>query len=178
MEQVTAHLVKQARKGDREAFTQLMLANEQMLSRIAMSLLHHPEDAADAVQDTVLEVWQNLEQLKSPRYFKTWLVRVLIHKCYRIGTLRGKHVHVQLEESLDYAQQKDLDQCLDIHAVLEALGESDRLILGLYYYDGFSVKEIASALEVSESCVKQRLHRSRERFKSVYLQKEAFCHEP
>ena len=49
MDQNTARLVKLARKGDQEAFTQLMLAHEQMLSRVAMSFLKDPEDAADAV---------------------------------------------------------------------------------------------------------------------------------
>lgn len=47
-------LVKLARKGDREAFTQLVVANERMLSRVAMATLKNPDDAADAVQDTVL----------------------------------------------------------------------------------------------------------------------------
>ena len=42
-------LVKRARKGDREAFTQLVVANERMLSRVAMATLKNPDDAADAV---------------------------------------------------------------------------------------------------------------------------------
>lgn len=55
-------LVKLARKGDREAFTQLVVANERMLSRVAMATLKNPDDAADAVQDTVLQLgkaWGN-----------------------------------------------------------------------------------------------------------------------
>ena len=76
-------LVKLARKGDREAFTQLVVANERMLSRVAMATLKNPDDAADAVQDTVLQAWESLGQLRQPRYFKTWLVRILRNKCYR-----------------------------------------------------------------------------------------------
>lgn len=53
-------LVKLARKGDREAFTQLVVANERMLSRVAMATLKNPDDAADAVQDTVLQAWESL----------------------------------------------------------------------------------------------------------------------
>ena len=54
MEQRAERLVRRARNGDTEAFTQLILRNEEMLSRVALSLLHNMEDAADAVQDAIL----------------------------------------------------------------------------------------------------------------------------
>ena len=50
MEQRAERLVRRARNGDTEAFTQLILRNEEMLSRVALSLLHNMEDAADAVE--------------------------------------------------------------------------------------------------------------------------------
>ena len=92
-------LVKLARKGDREAFTQLVVANERMLSRVAMATLKNPDDAADAVQDTVLQAWESLGQLRQPRYFKTWVVRILLNKCYRISAQRSLYAHSQLEET-------------------------------------------------------------------------------
>lgn len=92
-------LVKLARKGDREAFTQLVVANERMLSRVAMATLKNPDDAADAVQDTVLQAWESLGQLRQARYFKTWVVRILLNKCYRISAQRSLYAHSQLEEN-------------------------------------------------------------------------------
>ncbi|MGI6254415.1 MAG: RNA polymerase sigma factor [Acutalibacter sp.] len=177
MELETLRLVKQARKGDSDAFTRLMLANEQTLSRVAMSLLKNTEDAADAVQDTILAAWQSLDQLRQARYFNTWLVRILINKCYRISSLRNKHSHSQLEDALEHSPQPDWDEALDIRATLGNLKEEDRLILGLFYYDGLSVRDISKALEVSEECVKQRLHRGRKRFRTAYLKKEELCHD-
>ena len=70
MEQELPRLVRKSQKGDREAFTQLLLECEQMLSRVAMAILQDPEDAADAVQDAVLAAWESLGQLRQPRYFK------------------------------------------------------------------------------------------------------------
>ena len=58
------------KKGDREAFTQLLLECEQMLSRVAMAILQDPEDAADAVQDAVLAAWESLGQLRQPPIFQ------------------------------------------------------------------------------------------------------------
>ena len=177
MDQTILRLVSLARKGDQEAFTQLILAQEQLLSRVAMSFLKDPEDAADAVQDTVLAAWQNLDQLKQARFFKTWLVRILINKCYRVSALRNKHIHSQLEAALDCLEQPNWDQALDVRAALDSMKETDRLILGLFYYDGLSVRDIATALGVSQDCVKQRLYQGRKRFRTAYLKKEVTCHD-
>ena len=170
-------LVKLARKGDREAFTQLVVANERMLSRVAMATLKNPDDAADAVQDTVLQAWESLGQLRQARYFKTWVVRILLNKCYRISAQRSLYAHSQLEETLLAGEQPDWDQSLDVASALQAMGEQDRLLLGLFYFDRLSTREIAQALGLSESCVRQRLHRGRKRLQAIYTEKEELCHE-
>ena len=170
-------LVKLARKGDREAFTQLVVANERMLSRVAMATLKNPDHAADAVQDTVLQAWESLGQLRQPRYFKTWVVRILLNKCYRISAQRSLYAHSQLEETLLAGEQPDWDQSLDVASALQAMGEQDRLLLGLFYFDRLSTREIAQALGLSESCVRQRLHRGRKRFQAIYTEKQHLCHE-
>ena len=171
MEQELLRLVKLARAGDREAFTQLVLSQEGMLSRVAMATLKNPDDAA------VLEAWQGIEKLRQPRYFKTWLVRILMTKCYHISSLRSKHNHSPLEEALDAGSLPDWDQALDVGSTLRSLRPEDQMILGLFYYDGLSVRDIAKALGISEDSVKQRLHRGRKRFQAAYLEKEELCHE-
>ena len=178
MEQKLPRLVRKSQKGDREAFTQLLLECEQMLSRVAMAILQDPEDAADAVQDAVLAAWESLGQLRQPRYFKTWFERhQVIAFGARIGALRNKHSHTQLEDALRGEESPDWDRMLDVNAALGSLAEQDRMLLGLFYCDGLSVREIAQALEVSEACVRQRLHRGRKRFQTAYLEKEELCHE-
>lgn len=52
--------------------------------RTAIAILMNDADAADAIQDTILSCWEKLDTLREPRYFKTWLTRILIHKCYDI----------------------------------------------------------------------------------------------
>lgn len=60
MERISPALVRQARKGDPQAFTQLILQHEQILSRVSLSILKDPDDAADAVQDAILAAWQEM----------------------------------------------------------------------------------------------------------------------
>ena len=170
-------LVKRAKKGDKEAFILLMDHHRQMLYNTALLVLHREDDALDAIQDTILACWENLPSLQKDRYFKTWLVRILLNKCYRISAQRSLYAHSQLEETLLAGEQPDWDQSLDVASALQAMGEQDRLLLGLFYFDGLSTREIAQALGLSESCVRQRLHRGRKRFQAIYTEKEELCHE-
>mgnify|MGYP002931735043 FL=1 len=105
------------------------------------------------------------------------MVRILLNKCYRISAQRSLYAHSQLEETLLAGEQPDWDQSLDVASALQAMGEQDRLLLGLFYFDRLSTREIAQALGLSESCVRQRLHRGRKRFQAIYTEKEELCHE-
>ena len=166
-------LVKLARKGDREAFTQLVVTNERMLSRVAMATLKNPDDAADAVQDTVLQAWESLGQLRQARYFKTWVVRILLNKCADIQ--RGQSHYAFVEELPESAEEPDWDTRVDVRRAMAKLGDQDQLILSLFYYDDFSVRQIAEALSLSEGAVRTRLTRSRDRFKKSFLQEKGEC---
>lgn len=161
-------LVEQAWEGDRNAFTTLVLQNEGILNRVALSVLGNPEDAADAVQEAVFSAWKHLGALRKPQYFRTWLTRILLRECYRILDWRVKHSHDSLEELQMPAAEPDQDDALDVRSVLNRLSREERLVLGLYYQDGLSVKEISLALGITGSAAKQRLYRSRKRFQQIY----------
>lgn len=171
MELKTEKLVRRAQKGDKEAFLELMEREKHALTRAAMAIVHSEEDAADALSETVLTAFTKLCTLREPRYFKTWLTRVLICHCYEI--LKGRKRSVPLESLPEEGREEDWDRAVDIRESLSVLAENDRLILTLRYLDGFSVREIASLLSAKENTVKTRLMRGRERFRKVYLEREA-----
>ena len=92
---MTDQLVRRAQRGDKDAFVALMEQYKAALYRAARAILHSDEDAADAIQETVLEAWRSLPKLEAPRYCKTWLTRVLIYNCYDI--LRRKKRETPVE---------------------------------------------------------------------------------
>ena len=65
---------------------------------------------------------------------------------------------------------------MDVQAALDTMKPEDKMLLGLFYRDRLSVREIAKALDVSENCVKQRLSRSRKRFRVIFSEKEGLIH--
>jgi RNA polymerase sigma factor (sigma-70 family) len=159
-------LVKQAQAGDKEAFIDLIEHCKQALYKTAIAMLKNDADAADAIQDTVLKCYENLRGLREPRFFKTWLTRILINQCKKIMKQRRNVVslyeHPELEcEGADTSQGEFLE-------LLNQLEEQYRIVLYLHYVEEFSVKEIGVILELNENTVKTRLSRGRTKLKKIY----------
>ena len=75
-------LVRKAQRGDKNAFMALIEKNQLALYRAAKAILHREEDVEDAVQETICKAFYKLSDLRQPKYFKTWLTRILINCCY------------------------------------------------------------------------------------------------
>ena len=68
--------VKKAQRHDKDAFTELMQLYMKDMYRTAIAILMNEEDAADALQDTILTCWEKLYTLRKPEFFKTWMRRM------------------------------------------------------------------------------------------------------
>ncbi len=159
-------LVKRARSGDKEAFVQLMEESKLSLRAAARAILKDEEDVADAMQETVLTAFQKLCTLREEKYFKTWLIRILINHCY---TILRRRKTVPLSDFLpEESKENNWDDILDVRTALEETSAGDRLVLTLFYVEDMSQREIGRVLGISENAVKQRLARGRSHFKSIY----------
>ena len=69
---------------DKQTFTDLVLDAEHTLYRVSKTILREDHDCEDAVQEAILKAYQKLDTLREERYFRTWLIRILINECYRI----------------------------------------------------------------------------------------------
>lgn len=159
-------LVRKAQNGSKDAFVALIDKNRMALYRAAKAILHREEDVEDAVQEAVCRAFRQMGSLKQPRYFKTWLTRILINCCYDL--LRDQKGIVSLELLPEEGREEERETTLDVRETLAALGENDRLILTLYYLNDHSVKDISHLLSISEGAVKQRLVHGRKRFRTAY----------
>ncbi len=169
-------LVKKAQNGDKEAFLALVQEQELPLYRAAKAVLRREADVEDAVQEAVLRAFYKIGDLRQPKYFKTWLTRILLNCCYDV--LRTQRGIVSLDLLPDLGEEQDRDTALDVRETLAALGENDRLILTLFYLNDMAVKDIAGLLQISQSAVKQRLVTGRRHFKEQYEARERRAAEP
>ncbi|RDY26706.1 sigma-70 family RNA polymerase sigma factor [Romboutsia weinsteinii] len=159
-------LIKRAKKGDKNAFVQLMKENELSLYKVAKSILKNDEDVADAMQETILSALENISSLKQDKYFKTWLTRILINKCNTI--LRKNSKTIQLKEYFDAGYTENFIQSISIKEGIQTLSDEQKLVLHLYYVMGFNSREISELLNEKESTVKVRLSRSRNKLKDFF----------
>ena len=163
-------LVEKAVRGDADAFLELMEMNSLSMYKTARGLLKNDNDVSDAIQDTILTSFEKIHKLKNPQYFKTWLIRILINECNQI--LRHyKKVNTIEQVPETPRQDKSLAE-FEFKEMLEQVDEKYRVILVLYYEQGFKISEIAELLELNENTVKTRLARAREQIRSAYFQED------
>lgn len=152
-------LVKRAKSGDEEAFIQLMESQSDCMYKMAKTILKNEEDVADAMAETVLTCWEKLTTLKKNRYVKTWIIRILLNKCYDL--LRKKELLWTEDAGLEMGVREDGYGKAEWEQVLQTLDEKYRLVMLLYYVDGFKIREISEILDIPAATVKTRLVRGR-----------------
>lgn len=175
-------LIKKALSGDTDAFLELMDINQPAMLRIAHGFFSQEEDIADAIQDTILDAFEHLSSLKEPRYFKTWLIRILINNCNHIYTRNKKYVPIE-ENTVDFTKtsQKKVASESEVsahdpdtplyrfHELLSYISEENRLCFQLYYGEELSTREIADILHMKESTVRSRMHREKLKLKTKLI---------
>ncbi len=163
-------LVEKAVRGDADAFLELMEMNSLSMYKTARGILKNDNDVSDAIQDTILTSFEKIHKLKNPQYFKTWLIRILINECNQI--LRHYKKVNTIEEVPETPRQDKTLAEFEFKEMLEQVDEKYRVILVLYYEQGFKISEIAELLELNENTVKTRLARAREQIRSAYFQED------
>ena len=159
-------LVQKAKQHDKTAFTVLIEQNTKSMYKVAKAILKNDEDVADALQDTILTCWEKIGTLEKNEFFKTWLIRILINKCNVI--YRQKVSWVSEEQFPEYSVSENQYTYVEWCQLLECLEEKYRIVIVLYYVEGFKVREIAKILKVSEGTVKGRLVTAREKVEKLY----------
>ena len=161
------NLVKKAKSGDSNAFSQLIRMNTQSMYKVAWAYLKNDEDVADAISETILNCYEKLSTLKKDSYFKTWMIRILINECNKILSHYKKF---NWDEEIPLIGQMDMS--IAEFEFKEMLGRIDapyRIILLLYYVEGFRISEIAEILDLNKNTVKTRLSRGRQQAKKEYF---------
>lgn len=158
-------LVVKAMEHNSDAFTSLMQYFSKDMYRTAIAILMNDEDAADAIQDTILTCWEKLETLREVRFFKTWMTRILINKCYDIKKQRIDKVSFEECEEL---VASECNQNEELSEILFQLEERYRLPMMLFYGEGYKITEIAQMLNIPKSTVQTRLARGREKIATYF----------
>ena len=153
------HILAQARRGELDAFEELVRRYEKRVYAIALRSAGSPEDAADITQDVFLRAWRSIESFRGDSGFSTWLFRITMNICV-------DHARHRQTQPQTMALTNDEDEERPIHD-----SEEHRRIVLLRDVSGMSYTEIAEILEISEGTVKSRLARARIALRKVLLKR-------
>lgn len=160
---------------DHQKFTELVLEAEATLYHIAKSILGNDCDCADAVQEAILKAFGNLHKLKKEQYFKTWLCRILINECYRMYHDRKRQI--TFESYMESVHPAEQTEDRELYTAIMNLEENLRLVIVLYYFEGFQTAEVAKILKIPRGTVKSRLSRARKALRTAMEEQEAYVNE-
>lgn len=151
---------------NKNKFGELILHSQDSLYRIAKSILYKDDDCYDAIQEAIIKGFTNLHSLKNDKYAKTWLIRILINECNEI--LRHNSKEDYLDDKTFEISYEAQDYSFLYEAVMK-LSKEYRICIVLFYIEGYKIKEIASIINSTESAVKKRLSRAKQKLRD-YLE--------
>jgi RNA polymerase sigma-70 factor, ECF subfamily len=175
-------LIARAQQGDRAAFEALVQRYDRDVLRLALNLLHSPEDARDVYQEAFLKVYRNIHRFRLDSSFYTWLYRIVTNAC--LDHIRRRRVrpedqapvsasalHGDLPERDFFDRQSDSsadpEQILlgqeigeRIDRALAVLSPRERMIFELKHKQGMRLRAIGEALGTTEETVKNSLFRA------------------
>ncbi|WMI81789.1 RNA polymerase sigma factor [Anaerotignum sp. MB30-C6] len=181
----SAELVHQLQQGNQKAFEQLFELYKVKAVRTAYLMTGNKTLADDIAQETFVQCYLKIQTLKDPERFKTWFFKCLTRIAWKMASKEKTAVPVEnifeFNNATDSEQveldflKKELSE--EIMTVINTLDAKQRTTILLYYYNEFSVSEIATIMDCFEGTVKSRLHAARKNLKKRLSQKKTYLKE-
>ncbi len=173
-------LVAKIKKGDMNAFDELVDLYNKRVANIAYSLLSDREDALDAAQEVFIKVYRNIANFRGESSVSTWIYKITKNVCTdmlrkRKGNIISLDSDDEDEPKLEISDESTAPEHIaernaQIEAVRRAvsmLDENMRMVITLFDINGLSYEETATVLKCPVGTVKSRLYRAREQLRKI-----------
>ncbi|MBQ4629075.1 MAG: sigma-70 family RNA polymerase sigma factor [Clostridia bacterium] len=178
--------LEKLKTGDEQAFEAFIRENQTRVYRIALSLVHNPQDAEDIAQETFVKVYMSISSFNGQSAITTWMYRIVYNLAVDFLKKHGKRAKVT--KTLDDPEDPELlilsDESFlpeeafekkqmkrDLYEALKTLPDEQRELIELKDIHGFSYEEIVAMTSLKEGTLKSRLNRGRLALKN-YLSKK------
>lgn len=164
-------LLQRVRNKDKEAFEELYKQYAEYAMRVATVVTKSSASASDAVQETFIRVYYNLDKFKPGRPFEPWFYRILINECNRILKSGAKlsYISDHIEDGIDISKEDEhnFEEYEELYRAIKALDIKFRTAIVLKYLKGFKEAEIAEIMDLNINTVKSRLFKGRQKLKKL-----------
>ncbi|MDE7184190.1 MAG: sigma-70 family RNA polymerase sigma factor [Lachnospiraceae bacterium] len=150
----------------RQTVQELATSYQSSLFAAAFNICKNAQDAEDAVQDTFVQYYTSKKEFESEQHIRAWLLRVAVNKAKNITRTFWRRNKLSIEDYIE-TLVFETPEAETLFETVMRLPEKYRIVLHLYYYEEYTVREIAEILKLSESNVKIRLSRGRAMLKEI-----------
>jgi RNA polymerase sigma factor (sigma-70 family) len=168
--------IDRVKQGDREAFSWVVDRYGDMVYTLCLRMLSVEADAEDAAQEIFVKAFRFIQGFQERSKFSTWLYRIAYNHCISVIRKNVKVIDLVDELPDEEGGEEDLngidllsgeERKRYLQMALEALPETDAVVINLFYYDELSLEEIAEVTGLSSSNIRIKLHRSRKKMYRV-----------
>ncbi|MCB0505332.1 MAG: RNA polymerase sigma factor [Cyclobacteriaceae bacterium] len=170
-------LITLLQEGNHRYFSEFTNRYEKYIFQKCKSYVKNKDSAEDLCQEVLIKVFLQLPGFRHEARFSTWLFIIIHNTCVDFLRKNKKKVHVVLTEKLadevssivDYDEELPEEKTIEIlESLLEELSHEEKLILLLKYKEKHPIRDIQISMGLSESAVKMRLLRAKEKLNKMY----------
>lgn len=174
-------LLEGCKKGDRKAQENLYKTLSSRMMGLCMRYARDRVEAEDILQMGFVKVFQKVSEFRGEGSFEGWIKRIMVNTAIEAYRKNQRNLNVvDIDEVYDYAQSTfDMSglELKDLLKLVQQLSTGYRLVFNLYVMEGFSHKEIAEQLGISEGASKSQLSRARAILKEKIIKMEGLNYE-
>lgn len=181
MERSDRDLVRESRRGDKDAFRELVERHQRKIVSVALGMVQNRDDALELTQETFVKAYENLSKFKGESSFYTWLYRIAVNLAidYRRRGRRFAYVPIsgrqdggpdELESTLPAKQLSDPYHQARVHELGERVSQAideltpdHKAVILLREVEGLSYEDISRVMQCSKGTVMSRLHYARKK---------------
>ncbi|MCC5910129.1 MAG: RNA polymerase sigma factor [Clostridiaceae bacterium] len=164
-------LIGLIKEGDKEAFKMLYDQYAEYAIRVSMTITKNKAVAADAVQETFIRVYNNIDTFDENKPFEPWLYRILINECNRILKSQSKTIpmgdYLESGSSVVEEDSYKFEEYEELYTAIKELDDINKIPIVLKYLKGFTEVEIADILNLNVNTIKSRLFKGRKKLKEM-----------
>ncbi|MEG0772484.1 sigma-70 family RNA polymerase sigma factor [Clostridium sp.] len=160
-------------KVDGKLLQNLINVDKQRLYRIAFMYVKDEQDALEIVQEAVYKAFINIKKLKKVEFFNTWITKIIVNSSLDCIKKRNKLTYIEGQEELYKSGTEDIEY-IDLYEAVDSLQGLYKTVIILKYFEDLKIKDIARILDISESNVKNYLHKALNRLRIELKEGEYF----
>lgn len=149
---------------DTQEYKRLAVMYTDTVYRVALNGCKNKYDAEDVVQETFIKLLKCKKNFETDEHVRNWLIRVAINECNSLWNTSWRKKVTLTEEQKDEPVFENKEES-ELYELVMKLTPKYRQVIYLYYFEEFSVKEVADILKISETAVQTRLQRARQKIK-------------